>query len=156
MFDFRFGNGRVVSINEGGITATDAEIPVTKDAGIDRCADCGEQARIQFSLKFVPWKYVVTCKKCGQQSGYHDDATEATAEWNRRQREKMANKGWRRYLVVNTYRDRCVLVECNCMQEALEKAKEYIKDEAVQDVYVTEIIAKSKTTRGLVFTDEGE
>ena len=54
MFDFRFGNGRVVSINEGGITATDAEIPVTRGKELDRCADCGEQARIQFSFKFTP------------------------------------------------------------------------------------------------------
>ena len=120
-----------------------------------KCAECGGTARLKFDVCFEPWRYVAVCDNCKQHGEPGTTQCEAIDAWDRRQKEKMAERKKREYLVVATrkYGAPTEIHEFDCVEHAISHAQQTLKGSAIVDVYVAKTIAKTQMTRQLVFVE---
>mgnify|MGYP000885580981 FL=1 len=126
----------------------------------DKCG-CGGTPKIEFNFKFDPYRWRVYCPECGETTDTHYERSEAIFAWNRRGGKKMAVEiKKRKYCVLKEgreYNSYSMTDEYSNLDDAIKRAESCLEiANGDKRIMVIEIIAKSKTTRQLVFTGDEE
>lgn len=125
----------------------------------DKCG-CGGTPKIEFNFKFDPYRWRVYCPECGETTDTHYERTEAIFAWNRRGGKKMEVKKKHKYCVMvegREYNNYSITEEYDNLKDAIERAESCIEiANGDKRIMVIEVVAKSKTTRQLVFTGDDE
>lgn len=126
----------------------------------DKCG-CGGTPKIEFNFKFDPYRWRVYCPECGETTDTHYERSEAIFAWNRRGGKKMAVEiKKRKYCVLKEgreYNNYSMTEEYSNLDDAIKRAESCLEiANGDKRIMVIEIIAKSKTTRQLVFTGDEE
>lgn len=126
----------------------------------DKC-DCGGIPKIEFNFKFDPYRWRVYCPECGETTDTHYERTEAIFAWNRRGGKKMsAEKKKHKYIVMvegREYGTYTTTEEYSNLEEAIKRAANWLSMlQGDKRIMVVDVIAKSKTARQLVFTEDDE
>jgi len=124
-----------------------------------KCAGCGSSARLKFDVSFEPWRYVAVCNNCTQRGAPCVTQTQAIEDWDRRQKEEMAEKKKREYIVVATKKEEIGAEYFLCGTDdiyAMQKAKELLNAPDLDRVFIAQIIGYSENIRQITRIGDDE